>query len=75
MADKDEVLPLHRPITTKSGEVLNQLPVKKGTILIASIAGYNRYAARMACLLVTEVLPVTRMSLDWTRVPTTLTGG
>ncbi|KAF9042656.1 cytochrome P450 [Hymenopellis radicata] len=43
MADKDEVLPLHRPITTKTGEVLDQLPVKKGTILIASIAGYNRH--------------------------------
>lgn len=42
MAAHDDVLPLSKPIITASGQVINNLPVAKGTKIIASIAAYNR---------------------------------
>jgi cytochrome P450 len=33
---------LSQPITTRSGNVIHELPVPKGTRIIASIAAYNR---------------------------------
>ncbi|KAK0434781.1 cytochrome P450 [Armillaria borealis] len=42
IATKDDVLPLHKPITTKTGEVLTELPIPAGLQVISSIAGYNR---------------------------------
>ncbi|KAF9268780.1 cytochrome P450 [Marasmius fiardii PR-910] len=42
LAARDEVLPLSNPIITTSGQVLNELPVGKGTKLVLSIAAYNR---------------------------------
>ncbi|KAJ8592655.1 cytochrome P450 [Rhizopogon salebrosus TDB-379] len=41
-ASQDDVLPLSQPITKRSGEVIYELPVPKGTRIIASIAAYNR---------------------------------
>ncbi|RDB25147.1 hypothetical protein Hypma_007406 [Hypsizygus marmoreus] len=41
-ATKDDVLPLSTPITTTSGEVINELPIPKGQKIITSINGYNR---------------------------------
>lgn len=41
-ATKDDVLPLAQPIVTKSGKVISEIPVPKGTRVILSIAGYNR---------------------------------
>ncbi|KAJ7278476.1 cytochrome P450 [Mycena rebaudengoi] len=41
-AARDEVLPLSKPILTKSGEMITELPIPKGMALIISIAGYNR---------------------------------
>jgi cytochrome P450 len=41
-AIQDDVLPLSQPITTRSGNVIHELPVPKGTRIIASIAAYNR---------------------------------
>ncbi|KAJ8585147.1 cytochrome P450 [Rhizopogon salebrosus TDB-379] len=41
-ASQDDVLPLSQPITKISGEVINELPIPKGTRIIASIAAYNR---------------------------------
>ncbi|EKM53349.1 uncharacterized protein PHACADRAFT_211048 [Phanerochaete carnosa HHB-10118-sp] len=38
----DDMLPLSKPLTTKSGKVLEKLPVPKGTRMILSIAAYNR---------------------------------
>ncbi|KAJ6631361.1 cytochrome P450 [Mycena sp. CBHHK59/15] len=38
----DDVLPLLRPITLRSGEVITELPVPKGMKVIISIAAYNR---------------------------------
>ncbi|KAJ7072910.1 cytochrome P450 [Mycena amicta] len=38
----DDVLPLSRPITLTSGEVVTELPVPKGMKVIISIAAYNR---------------------------------
>ncbi|KAG1737830.1 cytochrome P450 [Suillus paluster] len=41
-ASQDDVLPLSQPITTRSGDVIYELPVPKGTRIVASIAAYNR---------------------------------
>ncbi|RDB25056.1 Leukotriene-B4 omega-hydroxylase 3 [Hypsizygus marmoreus] len=41
-AVKDDVLPLSKPITTTSGEVITELPIPKGQKIITSINGYNR---------------------------------
>jgi hypothetical protein len=41
-ASQDDVLPLSQPITKRSGEVIYELPVPKGTRIVASIAAYNR---------------------------------
>lgn len=41
MVGRDDVLPLMTPITTRSGKVIDKIPVAKGTILILSVAGYN----------------------------------
>lgn len=41
-ASQDDVLPLSQPITTRSGDVIRELPVPKGTRIVASIAAYNR---------------------------------
>ncbi|KAG1856005.1 cytochrome P450 [Suillus subalutaceus] len=41
-ASQDDVLPLSQPITTRSGNVIRELPVPKGTQIVASIAAYNR---------------------------------
>ncbi|KAJ3772964.1 cytochrome P450 [Lentinula raphanica] len=42
MAAHDVVLPLSKPITTTKGEIINELPVGKGTKFVLSIAAYNR---------------------------------
>ncbi|KAF7294059.1 PseudoU-synth-2 domain-containing protein [Mycena kentingensis (nom. inval.)] len=39
---EDDVLPLSRPLTLASGEVVTELPIPKGMKVIISIAGYNR---------------------------------
>ncbi|OJA08374.1 hypothetical protein AZE42_00989 [Rhizopogon vesiculosus] len=41
-ATEDDVLPLSEPVTTRSGEVIHELPVSKGTWIVVSLAGYNR---------------------------------
>ncbi|KAF7790941.1 hypothetical protein EIP86_001900 [Pleurotus ostreatoroseus] len=41
-AQKDDVIPLSRPVTTRSGKVLDNVEVPKGTRVMISIAGYNR---------------------------------
>lgn len=41
-ASQDDVIPLSQPITTRSGDVIRELPVPKGTRIVASIAAYNR---------------------------------
>ncbi|KAF9235250.1 cytochrome P450 [Melanogaster broomeanus] len=42
VASRDDVLPLSQPITTESGDVLKEVPVPKGTRIVASLAAYNR---------------------------------
>ncbi|KAF9234005.1 cytochrome P450 [Melanogaster broomeanus] len=42
VASRDDILPLSKPITTKSGDLINELPVPKGTRILVSIAAYNR---------------------------------
>jgi hypothetical protein len=41
----DDVLPLHTPIVTSSGEILHELPIPKGTVIAGSVNGYNRRVA------------------------------
>ncbi|KAJ6616300.1 cytochrome P450 [Mycena sp. CBHHK59/15] len=41
-AARDEVLPLSKPLVTKSGKTITELPIPKNTVLIVSTAGYNR---------------------------------
>ncbi|OAX37782.1 cytochrome P450 [Rhizopogon vinicolor AM-OR11-026] len=41
-ASQDDILPLSRPITARFGKVIHELPVPKGTRIVASIAAYNR---------------------------------
>ncbi|KAJ7275784.1 cytochrome P450 [Mycena rebaudengoi] len=41
-AARDEVLPLSKPIVTKSGKIITELPIPKNMVLIISTAGYNR---------------------------------
>ncbi|KAG6918884.1 hypothetical protein DXG01_010948 [Tephrocybe rancida] len=41
-ASRNDVLPLSKPITTATGEVLTELPIPKGLNLITSITSYNR---------------------------------
>lgn len=43
VALQDDVLPLSEPVTTKSGTTLTELPITKGTRIIISSGGYNRY--------------------------------
>ncbi|KAF7318959.1 Cytochrome P450 [Mycena chlorophos] len=38
----DQVLPLSKPIVTKSGEMLTELPIAKDQIVVVSVAAYNR---------------------------------
>jgi len=42
IANRDDILPLAFPITTKSGEQITSIPIKKGTPIDISPAGYNR---------------------------------
>lgn len=41
-ASEDDVLPLSQPITTRSGDIIRELPVPKGTRITASLAAYHR---------------------------------
>ena len=40
-ANRDDILPLAFPITTKSGEQITLIPIKKGTSIDISLAVYN----------------------------------
>ncbi|KIM58519.1 hypothetical protein SCLCIDRAFT_16779 [Scleroderma citrinum Foug A] len=42
MAGQDSILPLSKPITTKSGKLMLELPLPKGTRIIMSVSAYNR---------------------------------
>ncbi|TCD61631.1 hypothetical protein EIP91_008155 [Steccherinum ochraceum] len=39
---QDTAIPLSKPVTTKSGTEINEVPVAKGTSIVLSIAAYNR---------------------------------
>ncbi|KAH7883347.1 cytochrome P450 [Phlebopus sp. FC_14] len=42
IAGRDDVIPLSQPVTTESGELINEISIPKGTRIVASIAAYNR---------------------------------
>ncbi|KAJ7037972.1 cytochrome P450 [Mycena alexandri] len=41
-AAREEILPLSKPIVTKSGKTITEIPIPKNQILVISNAGYNR---------------------------------
>lgn len=41
-AGKDDVLPLSKPLTLRSGEVVTEVAIPAGIRLVLSVAGYNR---------------------------------
>ncbi|KAI0089029.1 PAH-inducible cytochrome P450 monooxygenase PC-PAH 1 [Irpex rosettiformis] len=41
-AGKDDILPLSSPITTTTGEAINEVPIAKGQVIVISICTYNR---------------------------------
>ncbi|KAH8995444.1 cytochrome P450 [Lactarius akahatsu] len=41
-ASRDDILPLAFPVTTKSGQQITSIPIKKGTPIDISLAVYNR---------------------------------
>ncbi|KAG6868121.1 hypothetical protein C0993_007422 [Termitomyces sp. T159_Od127] len=41
-AAKNHIIPLSRPVTTTSGDVITELPVEKGQMVITPISAYNR---------------------------------
>ena len=46
-AGKNDVLPLSKPVTTRTGEVVNEVPVPKGMKIMLSIAAYNRQGSSL----------------------------
>jgi len=46
---KDSVLPLSDPITTASGKLITEIPVRKGQHLVIAISSYHRYADVTSC--------------------------
>ena len=40
----DQVLPLSKPLTTTTGEVIDSLPIPKGISILTSIVGFNRFS-------------------------------
>ncbi|KAF7327115.1 Cytochrome P450 [Mycena kentingensis (nom. inval.)] len=46
MATEDAVLPLSQSITTRSGKVLHEVPVRKGQIITVNIGSYQRQPQR-----------------------------
>lgn len=41
-ADSDDVIPLSQPTETRSGKIINEIPISKGQGITASICTYNR---------------------------------
>ncbi len=39
---RDDVIPLAKPIKTRSGKVIGEIPIPKGTRVVLAIAAYNR---------------------------------
>lgn len=44
MSKKDDVIPLSKSITTRSGKTVSEVPIPKGLRIVVSVAAYNRYA-------------------------------
>ncbi|KAG7442653.1 cytochrome P450 [Guyanagaster necrorhizus] len=42
VAARDDVLPLSKPVTLTTGKVVQEVPIPKGTFILASVAGYNK---------------------------------
>ena len=47
-AARDDVIPLSKPFTSRSGKLVGEIAVPKGTRVILSLAGYNRCARTTA---------------------------
>lgn len=64
MAGRDDILPLAHPITTESGEVINEIVVPKGTRIVASIAAYNRLVVLFVRILYRLLSPISHSNRE-----------
>ena len=60
VASRDDVIPLAFPITTKSGERVSSIPVKKGTNIDIAVHAYQRYVRPTTPPPLYRVLPLSR---------------
>lgn len=44
---EDDILPLSEPIKTKSGTLITDVPLPRGTTLVLSFAAYNRFVGHL----------------------------
>lgn len=45
VAAEDDVIPLANPITSTTGQIITEIPIKKGQNIYMAIYTYNRYTA------------------------------
>ena len=64
IAGRNDILPLSRPITTESGEVISEIVVPKGTRIVASIAAYNRLAVLFVYVPLRLSVPVSHSNTE-----------
>ena len=50
VASQEDVIPLAYPIVSDKGEVITEIAVAKGQIVMTNIAVYNRCASSIACM-------------------------
>ena len=50
VASQDDVIPLAYPIVSDKGEVITEIAVAKGQVVMLNIAVYNRCASSTTCL-------------------------
>lgn len=46
MSAQEDIIPLSKPIKTKSGKMIDQVPIRKGQRIIISVPAYNRWVLR-----------------------------
>ncbi|EKM52322.1 uncharacterized protein PHACADRAFT_211594 [Phanerochaete carnosa HHB-10118-sp] len=44
VASKDDVIPLEKPILTRTGETISEIPIAAGQVVVTSFCSYNRIA-------------------------------
>ena len=55
VATHDDVLPLEYPIVAKNGDVLTEIPINAGQVILTSFGMYNRCGSSPVLLVVYQV--------------------